>query len=536
MSQARFFRLPTSKTARSIFAVTVVVSVSVVVLSFYRKPRIWPVAEVPIAFWSWHTQSPAEDDVNAAIGKAQARTLFLRAGQIDYKDGNLRRIRPLTGPLPKRIDLHLVYNATPSLLAQLETVNEKALATEIVRAYREDSDRALRDGVHVSGLQVDIDVPTRLLPRYVKTLQALRDGLLPGNQLSITGLPTWMDSAALVNVLAEVDFWVPQFYGTEIPKRSDQLIPISSAGNIAHFVKKAQSLDRPFYAGLPAYSCALLYSASGSLISLRGDMNPAAIAADPNLELVDQRSFDGPALEISAPAKTEWRYAFRARADGVTDDLAMRAGDVLVVHVPSGASLRNAAHLVRKLAGPRLLGICIFRLPERGDPATLTIEQIASAVNDQNLTTLIDVQIRREPASSTAVSPKPGKWIVDLHNAGTTSPLMGSLQIDIGVPPGSFEAMTSETPASVEPMCRPPEATLSALQPQPCSRLRANVVRLRAPMLPPGQSLRAVLSLNHEPAASIPVSTAMETDAGQPYSIQRSILVKTGANQWAYRY
>lgn len=465
--------------------------------------------------------------------KVKARTLFVRAGQIDLRDRTPRRIRPLAGSLPKRIDLHLVYNATPSLLARFESVDPEALAKEIGRAFQEDSERALRQDVRISGLQVDIDVPTRLLPRYGTVLTALRKSLLPGSQLSITGLPTWMESSALANVLARVDFWVPQFYGLEVPKRSDLMIPISSARNIAHFVRKAQSLDRPFFAGLPAYSCALLYNASGSLISLRGDLSLAAIASDPNLELIDHRSFDDPAIEISgpSPAKGEWRYAFRARAAGVTGDLAMHAGDVVVVYIPGAESLRTAARVVRELAGRRLLGICIFRLPARDDPATLTIAEVASAVNDQDSTSLIDIQITQEAGAATTVRGNPGRWLVELKNAGTTSPLVGSLQIEVGIHPGSFEAMTSEGPASVEAMCTRPEAGLSKRQLEPCSRLRANVVRLRAPTLPPGQSFTAVLILNHKQAASIPVSIAMETDSGQPYFIDQPVLVKTGVIQ-----
>src|SRR6185369_743322 len=153
-----------------------------------------------------------------------------------------------------------------------------------------------------------------------------------------------------------------------------QMVAISSAESITYFVNKARQLDRPFYAGLAAYSVALLYNASGSLISLRGDMNPAVIVADPNLEMIDQRSF----------GSAERRYAFRARANGVTDGLNMRAGDVLVIDLPSSETLRVAAGIVRKLAGRKLMGICVFRLPAKDDPAALNIEQVTDALNDRD--------------------------------------------------------------------------------------------------------------------------------------------------------
>ena len=112
-----------------------------------------------------------------------------------------------------------------------------------------------------------------------------------------------MDSPALNNVLKNIDFWVPQFYGAEIPTHSSQIIPISSPESISYFVNKAREIDKPFYAGLAAYSVAMLYSSSGSLISLRSDMNPAVIASDPNLELTNQRSFALPNGDIAFRAK-----------------------------------------------------------------------------------------------------------------------------------------------------------------------------------------------------------------------------------------
>ena len=115
-------------------------------------------------------------------------------------------------------------------------------------------------------------------------------------------------------------------------------------------------------------------------------MDPATLAADSNLELIEQRPFPLPAQFVTsangAGASGEWRYVYRARADGVTDGLAMHAGDLLVVDVPSAESLRLSARIVRELAGEKLLGICVFRLPAGGDPATLNVAQVATALAD----------------------------------------------------------------------------------------------------------------------------------------------------------
>ena len=500
-------------------------SAAIVVSMINRRLRPWAVSDVPVAFWAWRTQSPSETDVRDVIEKAHARTIFLRAGQIDLQNGKLQRIRPVRGLWPQGIDLHLVYNSTRSLLAHFESVDETALANTIAQAFREDSQRASQAKTHVTGLQVDIDVPTRLLARYRRILSALRNYLPNGTQISITGLPTWMDSSRLEDVLEVVDFWVPQLYGAEIPERSDHLIPISSAQAIKRDVIRARKLDKPFYAGLAAYNCTMLYSPSGSRISLRGDMDLTVIASDPNLELIDRRSFDSPAVMSgqSVSIASNWRYAYRARADGVTDSLAMHAGDILVIETPTAESLRTAARIVRELAGEKLLGICVFRLPSRDDPATLTIDQVATALADQASAPVINVRITLESGGSNSAQSSEYKYNVELKNLGTAGALVGSFRADIGVIPGSIEAVTAQRDVSVETLCESAEVL------KPCSQRRADVIRLKAMTMAPSRGLRALLVLKG-PATTIPLSVTMQTDAGQSFSLQREVTVDSRTN------
>lgn len=491
-------KFPRSRIAYVVYAAIALMSISLV-SNFYARPRPWSVPEVPIAFWSWRTQSPEQVDVLEAVRKTRATKLFLRAGQIDYRDGESHRIRPLSGTLPRDIELHLVYNATRALLDQFENAEPESIANAVIAAYKQDLERAAQDRANVRGLQLDFDVPTRLLPRYEKTLATLRHALAQDAQLSITGLPTWMESRDLDRILKQVDFWVPQFYGAQIPQRLEQIIPTSSPQSIAHFVKRARKLDRPFYAGLSAYSVAILYSSTGALVNLRGDLNPATIASDPNLELIDRRNLE---------SAGEWRYVFRAKTAGVTDDLAMNAGDFLVVQVPSSGSLRTAAHIVREESGERLLGICVFRLPARDDPATLSLDQVHAGLTDQNASAQIDVRIKRASG--------PNNYLLALTNAGASSALLGTVKIDLTLPPGSFEKANT----SVESLCAEAQST------HHCSPRRANLISLTPKAFSASQASKILFGLNREPPPSIAVSVTMLTDAGDTYSFQREIKVE----------
>lgn len=531
MSFPLSFPLTALNKAQLVCVALVLLLASAVLSSLRHYPRAWRATETPVTFWAWRNQAPAAADVSAAIEQTKARAIFLRAGQIDIQDRKLRRIRSVTGPLPRSIDLHLVYNATRSLLAQLEQVNETALADTISASYLTDIALAERAGSRVIGLQVDIDVPTRLLGRYEKILGALRHRLPPQTKLSITGLPTWMESTELVRVLAQVDFWIPQLYGAEIPQRSDQLIPISSVRSVSRSVSQVRKLDKPFYAGLAAYSYTLLYGSSGSLVTLRGDMDPALIVSDRNLRLIDQRPFDSQQSATNGLlTSSEWRSIYRVTADGVIDDLALHAGDVLVVDQPSAESLRVAARAVRELAGEKLLGICVFRLAGVDDPATLTIAQVASALADRDSLANVDVKILSDTQNLSVNQTASTAWILKVKNTGTAGSTIGSVKVDLQTTPGTIEIRGPESLSSLEFLCDRGNAT-SQTNREPCSQRRANVIRFKPRILAPGQTVQAQLVMNPGSLRAIPVSVEMQTDTGQWYRERLEVAVEGSTKQ-----
>ena len=522
----RFLR--TSPRFAVLCAAIATLTLASVAWSLHRKPKPWAAGQVPIAFWAWRNEAPSDADVRRAMQRTRARTLFLRAGQIDFRDGRLQRIRSVAGTLPQGIELHLVYNATRALLAQLENVDEKLLAASLAETLAQDLERGRRDQATVAGLQIDIDVPTRLLPRYAKTLRALHARLQPGIQLSITGLPTWMDSVALSGVLDQVDFWIPQCYGSEIPERLDQSIPISSPQLVARAVTRAREFNRPFYAGLAAYSYALLYSSSGSLITLRGDMNLSRVANDANLELIDRRVFDN---------SSEWRYVYRARGGGVIEGLAMNAGDVLVIDSPGTLSLQQAARAVRENAGEKLLGICVFRLPGESDTATLSIEQIAAALGDVQARADVSAAIVARPANDPHGPGVLSEAQLTVVNSGTKGILAGDgLTIDLTIPPGSASQTSLNGFSSVTTQCvaAPPdslEAVDSFEASMPCSERRANVLRFKAATLAPGESAAATFVFGGPLPSVLFAHIEIQANDGQTQVLHQQLVVNGGVGK-----
>jgi hypothetical protein len=493
-----------------------------------QEPRAWAAGEVPVAFWAWRAETPTEEEWARAAGETGARTLFLRAGQLDYEGGRVGRIRAVEGKFPPRVELHLVYNGTRSLLKGFGGIEEKALAAAFVETFRGDVERARRDGAQVSGLQLDLDVPTRLLARYGQVLREVRAGLPREVKLSVTGLTTWMDSGELGGALEAVDFWSPQFYGAEIPQTLERVVPIASPRSIEREVVRARSLGKPFYAGLAAYGYALLYSSKGKLLSLHADLDPSRVAAERSLELIERRAFEPRAGDdegsLETPHASEWRYVFRAREDVSVEGVAVRAGERVVLDLPSGEALRAGVRGVRRLAGEKLLGICLFRLPTRGDAGVLSLRQLAAALRDFESGARARLSVEAAGEEGTAAPESSGRLLVRATNEGAGGALFGddALVVTLRVPRGSVRGVTRvEGFDSVETLCASvgaPEFGGRARGEsflRPCAPARASAIRLKARAWPSGAEATVGLSFEGDAPEGLAATVAARNEDGR---------------------
>ena len=491
--------------------------------------------DVPVAFWAWRTEAPAETEVVRISRETRAHTLFLRAGQIHYEAETLERVRAVKGRIPRFVELHLVYNGTRALLTELERIDPVKLATVIAETYAQDLARARADEASVAGLQLDIDAPTRLLKHYARVVRATRALLPAGTRLSVTGLPTWMESQSLEELLAAVDFWIPQCYGATIPQKLEEVVSISSPQAVARAVDRARRFKTPFYAGLSAYGYALLYDSRGALHSLRGDIDPARIATDANLQLVERRPFDSAQQSVDASGQSivgEWRYIYRARGDGVIDGLVMRAGDSLVLDLPSATTLRESARAARALGGEKLLGLCVFRLPGKDDPSTLPLEQVAAALTDIASVTAVELQARQNAADGVDEPQASQSIRLTATNSGNTCALLGqdALTIDVLVPVGSLRAVSLDGFNAIETLCESTGKGINAEQYslRPCAERRANVIRFNSSAWTTGARAQALIRFTDTPPGQLTARVRMQRDDGIVWQRDLQIAISNG--------
>lgn len=118
----------------------------------------------------------------------------------------------------------------------------------------------------VVGIEIDHDAATRRLTDYEAFLVRLR-GVLSGLKLSITALPTWLNSSQLRSLLAQVDEAVLQVHAVRNP-RDGLFDPGLAAQWITDF---ASQTYKPFFVALPAYGTRVSWSEEGSIVGVESE-------------------------------------------------------------------------------------------------------------------------------------------------------------------------------------------------------------------------------------------------------------------------
>ncbi|QXH62016.1 DUF3142 domain-containing protein [Pseudomonas azerbaijanorientalis] len=115
-------------------------------------------------------------------------------------------------------------------------------------------------GLNLAGVEIDHDAGNARLPSYREFLAHLREALPTSLPLSITALPSWLDSRELPALLSSVDSSVLQVHAVSDPRRG-----LFDADQARQWAKAwSRVTTKPFYLALPAYGVALLPSTDGA--------------------------------------------------------------------------------------------------------------------------------------------------------------------------------------------------------------------------------------------------------------------------------
>jgi hypothetical protein len=299
----------------------------------------------------------------------------------------IRSVKQWTVP-PGNLPVTLVFNFTPTMIRVYAEQNTTQLSKQLAQLIMEQLNEAQKAGLNTIGIQLDFDIPSRVLNQYRDLLQLLRQQF-PRQQLSITALGDWQARPIFQEVIRQVDFYVPQLYGLEVPRQINQLNTISSPALVRQQLTALQSSAVPFYVGLALYGYALIFDRAGKLQGLTSEISLSSVAKNPDLRLEQSYFADksGRPLLPTELARYSGENIYRlvAQRDTIVDGEIIPQGYHLVFDVLTGESLRQNWQVVSELAQVPMQGVMLFRYPQPEEELVLTLAEVAAAQRGQLL-------------------------------------------------------------------------------------------------------------------------------------------------------
>lgn len=354
------------------------------------RPPAAGITALDLHLWHWsgaRTLTSAEERDLAAAGVG---TICQWIGAVEAVDGQPRlsarggAVQGLASA-PRWVVVRVEGGCTPMFDdACIDVVIELA-----VQAFQ----RAAQRGMPV-GLQIDWDIPERRLAQYARFLEGLRVALPDGTGLSCTGLLCWLRRKDVAQVVAAVDWWVPQCYAGDVPADPRRATALVACGDLERVVAQCEALERPYRIGLPLYETAAVWDR---------DLVPVNNALPLSAE-----SACATGLPLTATVADERLLRFTVPRDQPVASRRVAAGATVQVGMPTVGSLARRLATVRANAGAWCQGVSLFRLACANDLPALSPAQVRAAV--QGVVVRPDVAWRWDGG--------PGAWTLVVENRG----------------------------------------------------------------------------------------------------------------------
>lgn len=468
--------------------------VLLVPLWYFMRPRAAP-PPMRFGIWYWHSPFRLSKSESSQLDRMGIRQVFVRAGTFQKADRGIRLTRPQEwASRADGLDIHLVFNFAYDIVRAFEKIPNEAMVESVVAEAWKQRTSAERAGLRVAGLQLDLDCPTRLLPKYADVLKGIRRRL-DRTPLSVTALPTWFGSREVQRVADSVDFLVPQYYESKIPHTLDQFAPISRLSAMERGLRAAGRTGAPFYAGIPAYGHALVFDNHGKLLGTFHDLSVREAALHPAFRL--GRTYPA---DSDGHAANPDRYIGEdiCELDATPQETYGRYR--VVYDLPTPEMVRQHLALLSDKRPSNCLGAILFRYPEKGETETLAPVALESALRGEKPHPNLAVRYKVSAAPWELIdSGRPSRGMpLDLTlfvtNTGNASTFFkpDSLGVSLHFDHPGIEEASRGAFDSVEsfwiPSATPDSRNLDS--PVRASVARANVLRFEKLQLAPGETAR----------------------------------------------
>lgn len=142
-------------------------------------------------------------------------------------------------------------------------------APDFARFARGTLESARAANLQVNEVQLDYDCPTARLDGYIRLVNEIK-ALLPATALSITVLPTWMESSHFHELISSADSFVFQAHSVEPPRSAERARDICDVERLKAWLPRLKGVKKPFLVALPTYGCQVVFDASGKFRGMSG--------------------------------------------------------------------------------------------------------------------------------------------------------------------------------------------------------------------------------------------------------------------------
>jgi len=353
-----------------------------------------------VGIWYWHSPFQVTDAELGWLKKIGVSTIYVRAATFTTDGVHVKTMIPQTwNSNAKGMPIVLTFNFDGGLRSHFEKFSNATIVADVLPAIARIRKTARAKGIHVAGIQMDVDCPTRLLPKYARLIHSIGDGLRKKGTLeskdsfSTTALQTWLNSRHYQDLVDACDFVAPQFYEGQIGRTLDKVRPVADAGNLENGMARAESAGKPYFVGIATYGHALLFDKGGRLIAMYHGMQPEDALRHPSL------SFEG-----TFPMAENGRRA--GARDGIGEDLLILKavhpdmnGRGLGFHIayvlPTAEMLARELKIVRENASSNCQGVILYRYPEVADELNLPLQTMAQSFAGKKATVAIEPSLKR---------------------------------------------------------------------------------------------------------------------------------------------
>lgn len=362
----------------------VAVLVAVAFVSLRSAPVRDKSKPLELGFWYWHSPLDISPEETANLKAEGLNRLFVRAGTFSTDGDNAVLVIPQTYRQVPDLETHLVFNFDAGFVRHFEELDLDKLSKQISERIQIQLERVGKAGVKATGIQLDLDCPTRLLPRYARLVRQVRSAIAKDLKWSTTGLMSWLGTPGVETLSAELDFIIPQAYEGVTGRTVSEMRPVSDPEYLKSVLPKAEKLRCPYYIGVPAYGHGFLFDERDRLVDIYQSIGPAEAMIHPSFKFQEAYASDRSGRPSKATSDSVGEQIIKLKA--VRPSPTGRGMNYTLAYtIPAPDVLQKAMQVVRENAGPNCRGAIIYRYPEPKSTLTLSPSGLLAAVRGEAL-------------------------------------------------------------------------------------------------------------------------------------------------------